>query len=417
MSVSPTSGRGRAPRSGTVCRPSCSIRVVIRLATVAALVVPLTASDASALSTGNEPGAPIGQTSVASVRHEHVAQGASSPAKARLQRIVRGLVAAGAPGALAAVRTPTGIRRAASGFASLEPKVRLQPTDRYRVASVTKTFVATLVLELAAEGKLSLVDPVERWLPGMVPDGRSITLRALLDHTSGLFDYDQDQGWVGARFSDPGREWSPQDLVAIATSHPPLFPPGTSWSYSNTNYVLLGLVVEAATGRTLAGELRARLFEPLALGSTSFPSGTAIGGRFAHGYIVSRPPLPTPARTLIDVSSILSPSAWGAGQIVSNADDLTRFFGALLRGRLLRPAQLAAMKTEVVRYGYGLGVRTALTACGRAFGHDGDVPGYRNVVWATANGRRAAAIMVNVDDTLVPWSKLQAAAKTALCSG
>ncbi len=124
-----------------------------------------------------------------------------------------------------------------------------------------------------------------------------------------------------------------------------------------------------------------------------------------------------PEGTLIDISSILSPSAWGAGQIVSNADDLTRFFVALLRGRLLPAAQLRAMKTEVVANGYGLGLQITNTPCGEAFGHSGDFPGYRTVVRATADGRRAAAVMVNIDTTHVTWKSLQAAATAALCSG
>jgi D-alanyl-D-alanine carboxypeptidase len=374
--------------------------------------------DASGLiSIGSAQGTSSGRPSDGIILETSRARSASSPGTAKLQRIVRGLVAAGAPGALAVVRTPTGIRRAASGFANLNPKVRLQATDRYRVASVTKTFVSTFVLQLAAEGKLSLADPVERWLPGIVPNGGVITLRELLNHTSGLFNYDQDDAWESARIADPGREWSPQELVAIATSHSPTFPPGTSWSYSNTNYILLGLVVQAVTGKTLAQELQDRLIEPLGLGSTSFPTGTAIEGRYAHGYLVGRPPLPIPAGTLFDVSTILSPSAWGAGQIISNADDVTRFFDALLTGRLLPAAQLAAMKTEVVPYRYGLGLRIAHTRCGKAFGHDGDMPGYRTIVWATANGRRVAAIMVNIETTHVSRNRLQAATKTALCSG
>jgi D-alanyl-D-alanine carboxypeptidase len=347
--------------------------------------------------------------------HTH-ADDAFGQRPASLERIVRALVSGGAPGALVVVATPSGIHRAASGFANLKPKTRLRPSDRFRIASVTKTFVATLVLQLVAERRLSLDDSVERWLPSAVPKGASITVRELLNHTSGLFDYDEDPAWVKARFSDPGRVWSPKELVAISTSHPLLFAPGTGWSYSNTNYVLLGLVVEAATRKTLAWELRTRLFEPLKLSSTSFPVGTTIPGRFARGYFVSRRPLPLPPGTLVDVSTILSPSAWGAGQIVSNADDLTRFFVALLKGRLLPAAQLASMKTEVASHNYGLGLRITQTACGRAFGHDGDVPGYRNIVWATTDGKRVASVMVNIDATRVPWSELESAVRTALCS-
>jgi D-alanyl-D-alanine carboxypeptidase len=340
-----------------------------------------------------------------------------SESRADLQRIVDGLVASAAPGAVAAVRTPTGTRHAAAGFARLRPRVRMQATDRFRIASVTKTFVATVVLQLAAERRLRLDDPVDRWRPGLIPNGSSVTLRELLGHTSGLFDYGDDKEWVRKRIADPAREWSPRELVEIAASHPPLFKPGTRWSYSNTNYVVLGLVAEATTGTTLGRELRDRIFARLRLGATSYPSGTTIPGPFAHGYIGSGSHVPLPPGTrLLDVSSRLSPSSWGAGQIVSSADDLTRFMGALMGGRLLPPRQLAAMKADVMGAAYGLGLRIAYTPCGTAYGHEGDLPGYRTVVWATANGRRAASVLVNVDTTHVSWSRLDSAARTALCA-
>lgn len=334
-----------------------------------------------------------------------------------LQRVVRGLVASGAPGAVGVVRTPTGTRRAAAGLGRLRPAERMRATDRFRIASVTKTFVAAVVLQLAAEKRLRLDDPVARSLPGLLPNGRTVTLRQLLGHTSGLFDYDDDEAWVRSRIAKPAREWSPRELVAVATSHPPLFRPGTRWSYSNTNYVLLGLVVQAVSRRPLAVELRKRIFEPLRLSATSYPTGTAIPGPFAHGYIGSASYRRIPKGRLLDVSSRLSPSAWGAGQIVSNAHDLTRFFGALLRGRVVPAEQLALMKRDTMFANYGLGLRMANTRCGTAFGHEGDVPGYRTVVWAMPNGRRAAAVMLNVDTTRVSWDALDSAARTALCSG
>jgi D-alanyl-D-alanine carboxypeptidase len=342
------------------------------------------------------------------------AQPAAAPTrKADLHELARGLVAAGAPGAVVFVRTPSGVRSAASGFASLQPRIRMQAGDRYRIASVTKPFVATVVLQLVSEGRLRLEDSVERRLPGLVPNGAAITVRELLNHTSGLFNYTDDEVWLNAILLDPGRHWSPRELVRAAVSHPPYFAPGTNWAYSNTNYVLLGLIIEAVTGRKLDQELSERLFGPLALRSTSFPTAIAIEGRFAHGYISLQ------GSPLIDITPALSPTwAYAAGEMVSNAADVTTFFSALLKGRLLPAAQLAAMKSgSTVSGTYGLGLRITLTRCGRAFGHDGDFPGWRNVVWATPNGRRVAVVMVNVDESHVPWSKLQAATRTALCSG
>lgn len=347
----------------------------------------------------------------ASVTHATVPAQVAAKKPTRLQKIVRGLVAAHAPGALAFVRTPTGARSAAAGFAQLQPRVPMRAVDRYRIASVTKTFVATIVLQLAGEERLGVDDPVERWLPGVVPNGGAITLRQLLSHTSGLFNY--TEGLENALLANPGRAWSPRDLLELAFSHAPLFAPGANWSYSNTNYVLLGLVIEAVTGKKVDQELRERLFEPLALRSTSFPSGISIEEPFAHGYVG------LPGGTLFDVTSILSPSwSYAAGQIVSTAADVTTFFSALLKGRLLPAPLLTQMKTGSAVSGvYGLGLQIISTPCGRAFGHDGNFFAWRNVVWSTANGRRVAVVMVNIDTTHVPWSRLEAAAKSALCYG
>jgi D-alanyl-D-alanine carboxypeptidase len=334
-----------------------------------------------------------------------------------LARAVRTLVRDGAPGALVVVRTPTGVRRAASGLASRDPRVVLRATDRFRVASITKPFVATVVLQLVAEGKLRLDESFDRWLPGLVPNGDRITIRQLLSHTSGLFEYQGDKGFVSAVIADPSREWSPRELVRIATAHAPLFPPGTGWSYSNTNYILLGLVVEAVTGETIDQQLRERVFDPLALAATSFPAGTEIEGEHAHGYIGSATLPSLPVGTLMDVTSLVSPSiGWAAGGIVSNGDDITRFFAALLGGRLLRPDLLAAMRTVGPSSQYGLGLLRVQTACGRAFGHLGDGPGYRTVAYARPNGRRVVVVMVNIDATNVSWSALETAAERAFCS-
>jgi D-alanyl-D-alanine carboxypeptidase len=177
--------------------------------------------------------------------------------------------------------------------------------------------------------------------------------------------------------------------------------------------------------------LRDRILRPLHLGATSYPSATRIPGRVAHGYLGSLPGLRLPIAPgrLVDVTSIVSPSAWGAGQIVSNADDLTGFLAALLGGRLLPRAELAAMKTRVTTVhkelgvevqataDYGLGLEIKATPCGIAYGHDGDMPGYRNLLWATGDGRRVVEVMVNVVSTRVGWPDIRAAAIRAFCSG
>jgi D-alanyl-D-alanine carboxypeptidase len=338
--------------------------------------------------------------------------------RATLLGIVRRLVAARAPGALAFVRTPGGTTGVAAGFADLATRTPMHATDGFRIASVTKTFVATVVLELEAEGRLDIDEPVERRLSGLVPNGSAITIRELLNHTSGLFDYTEDEGHTQMVIADPERRWSPHELLSVAFAHPPLFEPGTSWFYSNTNYVVLGLLVEAVTGRPLEQEVQARIIDPLRLRATWFDVDPVIHDPFAHGYVGPHPGLPIAAGTLLDITALLNPSfGWGAGNMSSNASDVTRFFVALLRGRLLPPPQLAEMTTgSAANSNYGLGLKKMYTSCGIAYGHEGDFPGYRNAVWAKPDGRRVADVMVNIDDTHVTWSRLEAAAETALCS-
>jgi D-alanyl-D-alanine carboxypeptidase len=335
---------------------------------------------------------------------------AASPKRANLPQVARNLVKAGAPGALVYVRTPTAARAGTAGFADVGAHVTMRAGDRWRIASVSKAFVATLVLQLEADGKLDIDDPVERWLPGVVPNGGAITLRELLNHTSGLYNYTDDNDWITAAVGNPMRAWAPRELVAIALTHPALFPPGSNWAYSNANYILLGLVVEAATGDNLGDELQRRIFTPLALASTSFPQTIVLAPDFVHGYF---------GQDRTDIAPLLTPTwAWAAGGIVSNARDVTTFYRALLTGRLLPAAQLNEMKVPAPVAGtYGLGIFSTFTACGHAFGHDGDFFGWRTEVLATANGKREAVVMVNIDATFVPWSRLEATVKTALCRG
>ena len=347
------------------------------------------------------------------------APAATPTRQAKLRQLAQGLVRAGAPGAIVFVRAPRATRSAVSGFSNLEPRVPMRASDRFRVASITKTFVATIVLQLEAEGKLDIDDPVERWLPGRVPNGPSITLRrAAQPHERDL----QLHGRSGLHRRDHCeslRAWSPGELLSVAFSHAALFAPGTNWSYSNTNFILLGLVIEAVTGKPIEQELQQRIFGPLALGATSFPSGLSVDGPFVHGYLGGTPEFPAGGSSLLDVTPLLSPSwAWAAGGIVSTAANVTTFYAALLKGRLLPAAQLAEMKAPSPVVGtYGLGLTLTSTRCGRAVGHDGDFPGYRSIVLATPNGRREAVVMINVDESRVPWSRLEAAAGIALCSG
>jgi D-alanyl-D-alanine carboxypeptidase len=328
------------------------------------------------------------------------AAGRAAP-RAELQRAVDALAAAGAPGAVALVRDDDRIIRVASGYGNLAKRTPLRARDRFRVGSSTKSFVAAAVLQLAGEGKLALDDSVERWLPGLVPNGGQITIRQLLNHTSGLADYapEEDETFIRRVLANRRKTWQPRELVAIATARQPLFAPGARWSYSNTGWILLGLIVEAASGNPLEAELQERIFAPLRLRATSFGTKARIAGRYAHGY--SR----VGARRRFDISVLNQSWAWAAGAIVSTTHDLARFYRALLDGRVLRPDLLAEMKTTVPtpspvqRYGLGL-IRTRLP-CGVFWGHGGETLGYQSFADSRADGKRQLMIAVNADQSLL----------------
>lgn len=317
---------------------------------------------------------------------------ARQPGNPRLQALLDDLVANGASGALARVDDGHHTWRLAAGAARLDPRQPLTPAARLRVGSVTKTFVATVALQLVGAGRLGLHDTVERRLPGLVPNGDAITLRMLLGHTSGLFDYTDDPAFLRRVTEDPTRPATPRELISVATAHPPTFPPGTSWGYSNTNYIVTGLILEAATGRSVEQLVRQRILRPLGLRGTYFPVGAPdIAGYHAHGYA---PPALTGAG-YVDVTPFAPSLAWAAGAIVSTTDDLHRFYAALLGGRLLRPAQLREMTTTVPvlpTLGYGLGLFTARRACGTVWGHDGGIPGYVTFAYTDRAGRRGAVV-------------------------
>ena len=335
----------------------------------------------------------------------------------QLQQLLEGLVATGQPGAIGLARHGKETWRGASGLAILDPEQPMRPGLRYKVGSITKTFTATVVLQLVGEHKLRLGDSVERWLPGLVPNGDHITIRQLLQHTSGLFDYAEDP-----RIAEPYLQgdlefvWRPRQLIAIATEHPPLFPPGTSWSYSNTGYVLLGLIIRAATHSSVQQQLQTRILRPLGLRHTSFPvTNPHIAGPHAHGYQLGAGPGGTP----LDFTG-LSPSwAWATGNMVSTVDDVAHFHRALLRGRLLPPGLLRAMQTTVATgpgFRYGLGLVSIELPCGTFWGHEGGLPGYENWALSSSDGEDQVVMMVNAGDGSSDYAQLVGERVfTALC--
>ncbi|MFD7134960.1 serine hydrolase domain-containing protein [Streptomyces sp. NPDC059894] len=255
-------------------------------------------------------------------------------------------------------------------------------SDHFRAGSITKTFIATVVLQLAAEDRLSLSDPVERYLPGLVRgagnDGRALTLRSLLTHTSGVYDYTRD--------TEAAVPVTAVQAVRIALTHPPA--DRGRFAYSNTNYVLLGLVVEQVTGRPYAAEAERRIIGPLGLDGTSFPgSRTSLPSPHGRAYDTDG----------TDVTELDPRTAGAAGELVTTLADLDRFYAALLGGDLLTPRWLREMlDTRTAHGSYGMGLFPATLPCGvTVWGHNGRIPGSYVRTAATVDGRRVLTFRVN----------------------
>jgi D-alanyl-D-alanine carboxypeptidase len=327
------------------------------------------------------------------------------------RRAMDAAVRDGVPGVTARAEDGHRTWKAASGTGDLRTGRTRGTDDRYRVGSITKTFVATVLLQLEAEGRLSLDDTVDTWLPGVVRghghDGRRITLRQLLNHTSGVYNVTEDEGFARTYFLKDGflrhrfDTTTPGQLVATAMAHEPDFAPGTSWHYSNTNYVLAGMVIEKATGHAYGTEIRRRVVEPLGLRATlvpgTYPKVPKPSSR-AYGKLAR-----TSAGPTYDVTELNPSLASSAGEMIADSRDLNRFYSALLRGKLLPKKQLAEMKTtvrvdDIPGAGYGLGLIDRELSCGvHVWGHGGGIHGSTSEAVTTADGRHSLAFNFNGD--------------------
>jgi D-alanyl-D-alanine carboxypeptidase len=285
---------------------------------------------------------------------------------------------------------------ARSGKAELDSDRPVPLNGRFRAGSITKTFVSTVVLQLVGEGEVDLDAPVDRYLPGLLPY-KDITVRHLLQHTSGLYDHNNALPFDPAGFEQIRyRHWEPRELVALSTGRPLEFPPGTKWAYSNTNYVVAGLLIEKITGRPLERVVEHRVLKPLRLNDTVLPrDDDRIHGPHARGYwaIDGKP---------VDITRFNPSVFWAEGNLVSTTKDLDTFFAALAGGRLLRPAQQRELTTTTsVSPGYGLGVSIQVLPCGTTvWGHDGGVPGFGSLVLTTPDTKKRAALSANTSATV-----------------
>lgn len=297
----------------------------------------------------------------------------------------------------------------------------MRVNERIRIGSSTKTFTATVVLQLVAEGRVGLDAPIETYLPGLVRgnghDGRRISVRDLLRHTSGLpdhvdaLDWDRVDRW---RY----RHYSSGELVAMALAQPP---PGAGWHYSTTNYVLAGLIVERVTGRDIGVEITRRIIGPLGLSDTYWPGDSVrIRGTHPCGYALAG------GERRRDVTEFAMSYGGAGGALVSTLADQDRFFAALLGGQLLDPVRLAALTQTVpadpdrlwpgARYGLGI-ISTPLADCGGAlyWGHGGTTPGFRTLGGVTADGRRAQLVVNDEPASYESWQAVSATLHAALC--
>ena len=330
-----------------------------------------------------------------------------APNLTALRTALQGVVNAGAPGVFAQVQDSFGSKSytVAIGKGDLATKAAVNPAGEFRVGSITKDFTAVLVLQLVAQKKVNLDAPAADYLPaGTLPKGSPITVRELLDHTSGLYDYTNDlltgdtvTGYQGFRY----KTYTPQSLVADSVKHGLQFRPGSEYSYSNTNFVVLGMLVEHVTKLPYATVLQQRILKPLHLTHTYFVvPQTTVPGVHSIGYLTQD----HPALPLFDATNQTASWLWTAGALISSTSDLDAYMRALVTGHLLPAAQLAQMEnTEFVNSTtrYGLGLREYELPCGvDVYGHDGIIEGYQTYSYTTKNGSRQVTISANASNNM-----------------
>lgn len=345
--------------------------------------------------------------------------------QARLRRDADAITAMGVTGVQARATRDRRDLVVTSGVGDVRSRRPTRPDDHFRIGSSTKTFIATVTLQLVGEGKLSLDDSVERRLPGVVRgngnDGSKITIRELLQHTSGIHN-PSGKVTTPADYNKHRFEIVPPDaIVTEALKHRPDFAPGTSWNYSNPGYILLGMIIKRVTGHPWYEEVDRRIVRPLGLRNTTVP-GLSPDLPRPHSGGYDR----YPDGTLVDVTRNRTAYTVGsAGAMISTTADLDRFYRALFDGRLLRPAELAEMKRTVpvnakfqaewpgARYGLGL-FSVPLSCGGRYWGHGGDIDGFMTRNGFTEDGRRGVVVSMSTEFNAEDSARRQSRAASTL---
>ncbi|MFC3451354.1 serine hydrolase domain-containing protein [Amycolatopsis speibonae] len=324
-----------------------------------------------------------------------------------LRTMVQDIAASGFAGAQLRVHDQRGDWTGSAGVRELGSAAKPPTNGWFRIGSNTKTFVSTVVLQLVGEGKVGLDSPVAGYLPEFGLD-RRITVRMLLQHTSGLFDYTGavlPDGTVVPGIPLAGKEfldnrfhtYRPEELVRFGLSKPPLFAPGTDWNYTNINYVLAGLVIKKVTGNSYGDEVQRRILRPLGLRDTVVP-GTwpGIPGPHAHGYYRYEE---AGQWKTVDITNQNPSWASSAGELISTTKDLHTFFSALLGGKLLTAPLLAEMRKPHPKGGYGLGLYVQDTSCGTVLKGMGGFHGYGTLMASTLDGSRTYELSMTYGDS------------------
>ncbi|MER6686439.1 serine hydrolase domain-containing protein [Streptomyces olivaceoviridis] len=340
-----------------------------------------------------------------------------APDTAGLAAVLRSAVAQGAPGALARIDDRGRTYRVTQGVADRATRRAVSTDDRFRIGSVTKTFSAVVLLQLVDEHRLSLDAPVNRYLPDLLPDDR-ITVRHVLSHRSGLYDYTDGMFASSVSGFEAVRKkvFTYRQLVAFSLRKPRTNAPGAAYAYSNTNFVVAGLLIEKLTGRSVRTAYQDRVIGPLKLKDTFYVHpDTAIPGRYARGYLTPD----TAGAPLVDATAQTVSWAQSAGAIISSARDLDVFYSALLKGKLMSAARLAEMErfTKVnSTTAYGLGLRRRDLSCGvSVYGHTGAVQGYYTYAFSTKDGGRSLTAVANTSNNGKVWDTLAGALDSAFC--
>lgn len=321
--------------------------------------------------------------------------GGEVPLAEETRASVQAVLADGTPGVAVLVRDAEGrTQRIAAGRGRLSPERPLGTNATFRAGSVTKTFVAAALQRRVQRGRLRLSDSVTRWLPGLLPEGRHVTVRMLLNHTSGLAEYATDPSVVGELDANPSRVYTLRELARRAVRLPRVAPPGKRYAYANTNYVLLGLILERVARRTWTKELRAAILRPLRLSDTTLPTSANAPEPFLHGYVAGT------NGELLEATRIAPSFAGSAGMLTASLDDLATFLRALLRGEFidrgtLRTMQSTSKTTTVGKTRYGLGLLRLDLSCGPVWGHDGELLGTQTFAFSSPRGDRQVVAVFN----------------------